>query len=275
MGHHFLEIPQLSYIVGFLQADGHHQASTRNRGKITVEIQALDKPLLEDFQSAFTAYSRISERTRDTNFKDAYTSCCWALYDRDTREALLKFGVPVGAKSETIVPPTWDFSPRDYFRGLVDGDGSLGYTEQGLPFVSLTTKSESIALAYTNFLSKEIGYLKRAVRNKRDQIFNLLVTKEHAQRVAQVLYTDSTLRLERKHTAYLAIMQWVRPEGMVRRGPKNWWTPEQDKYVSSHTIDDAMLYLRRSRRSVTMRRFRLLGGGPPKPRTASKPTFNP
>jgi hypothetical protein len=260
MIHHFLDTPQLSYIVGFLQSDGHHQSNTRNRGKITVELQAADRPLLEAFQSLFPMYSSISERTRDTNFKEAYTSCCWSLFDWDTRLELERLGVPVGAKSETVAPPSWGFSQRDYFRGLVDGDGSLGMTGKGWPFVSLTTKSDAIATSYVQYLGQVTGsQLKQARRNRRDNIFNLMVQKEDAQKLAHALYENSTLRLGRKHASYLEVMQWARPEGMARRSPKNWWSPEQDAYIKEHSLAEAEACLGRSKASIQMRLYRLAG----------------
>jgi hypothetical protein len=222
-----------------------------------VELQAGDRQILEALQAAFPVHSHLSERTRDTNFKDGYASCVWTLYDRETREELERLGVPVGAKSETVAPPTWDFSPRDYFRGLVDGDGSLGLTAKGWPFVSLTTKSEAIALAYVGYLEGVIGQRKRANRNRRDHIYNLTVFKEDAQKLSRELYEGSALRLERKHAAYVGLMRWVRPEGMERRGPKNWWTPEQDSYIRTHPVQDAMLHLGRSERSIRMRKYHL------------------
>jgi hypothetical protein len=35
-------------------------------------------------------------------------------------------GIPYGKKSETVNPPSNPFSEKDYIRGLIDGDGSIG-----------------------------------------------------------------------------------------------------------------------------------------------------
>jgi hypothetical protein len=259
MIHHFLDKSQLSYLIGFLQSDGHHSSNTRNRGKITVELQAADRPLLEAFQSLFPMYSSISERTRDTNFKDDYTSCCWSLFDWDTRLELERLGVPIGKKSETIATPTWDFIPRDYFRGLVDGDGSLGMTGKGWPFLSLTTKSDAIAQGFVDHVESVTGRIKKTNRNKRDAIYNLTVLKEGAQALAHNLYSDSTLRLDRKFAAYEEVMRWSRPEGTIKREPGKWWSPEQDAYIKGHSVAEAEAHLGRSPSSIKMRLYRLSG----------------
>lgn len=255
---HYLETDRLSYIIGFLQSDGHHSSDTRNRGKIRIELQASDRPILEALQAAFPVHSHLSERTRDTNFKVDYRSCAWTLYDLETREELIKLGVPVGAKSETVAPPTWDFSPRDYIRGLVDGDGSLGLTGKGWPFVSLTTKSDAIAIAYVQYVAQVTGKLKTAHRNRRDNIYNLTVFKEDAQALAAALYGGSTLRLDRKFAAYEELLRWVRPRGLEKREPGKWWSPEQDLVVQELPVQEAMLCLSRSEKSIRMRRHRLI-----------------
>lgn len=257
---HYLETDQLSYIVGLLQSDGHHSSDTRNRGKVRVELQASDRPILEALQAAFPVHSHLSERTRDTNFKEAYSSCIWTLYDWETREELIKLGVPVGAKSETVAPPTWAFSPRDYFRGLIDGDGSLGLTGKGWPFVSLTTKSDYVAKAYIEYLRGIIGYEKKASRNTRDNIYNLMVLKEAAQLVARDLYSGCNLRLDRKYESYTKLLEWERPEGDTRRaGNRLWWSSEQDSYIKGHSLSESAAHLGRSLASIKMRLYRIEG----------------
>jgi hypothetical protein len=259
MVHHFLEKPELSYLVGFLQSDGHHQANTRNRGKITVELQVGDRPLLEAFQRLISVYTSLTERTRDTNYKQNYTSCTLSVYDWEIRQELERLGVIVGRKSESVQLPNFDYSPSDYFRGLVDGDGSLGMTEECLPFLSLTTASDAIAFGFVEYVKSVTGRMKKANRNRRDAIYNLMVSKEGAQAVAHSLYSGSTLRLERKFAAYEELMKWVRPVGMAKREPGQWWTTDQDEYLRNHSLEESMAYLGRSLASVQMRRYRLEG----------------
>ncbi|MFD5655064.1 LAGLIDADG family homing endonuclease [Streptomyces sp. NPDC127039] len=41
-------------------------------------------------------------------------------------------------------PPHGEFASRDYLRGLIDADGSVGFTRRGMPFISLSTSSTAI-----------------------------------------------------------------------------------------------------------------------------------
>ncbi|MGW3505667.1 hypothetical protein ACWDMY_34110 [Streptomyces globisporus] len=68
----------------------------------------------------------------------------WTLCDREARATVNGLGLPYGRKSRKITPPRVEFSRRDYLRGVIDADGSVGHTGQGLPFVSLTTASAPV-----------------------------------------------------------------------------------------------------------------------------------
>ncbi|MFD7939799.1 LAGLIDADG family homing endonuclease [Streptomyces sp. NPDC059755] len=152
-GHRFMDlrVPEYAYMFGFLQADGHLSQQSRQRGRLTVELNEL--------------------------------------------------GLPYGHKSRTVAPPHGDFSPRDYLRGVIDADGSVGYTSKGFPFISLTTASTAIG-TYLCGYAREITDAERNIkRNARDAIYNILYTNENAQKLAADLYYSDCLALERKKSA--------------------------------------------------------------------------
>ncbi|MFE0249362.1 LAGLIDADG family homing endonuclease [Streptomyces sp. NPDC059010] len=179
-----LRVPEYAYMFGFLQADGHLSQQSRQRGRLTVEISARDADLLRKFQELTPYNSNITERTRSTNFSETHISALWSLWSLEARTKLNDLGLPYGRKSKTITPPRVEFSRRDYLRGVIDADGSVGFTKQGLPFISLTTASTAIG-AYLCFYAREVTGTERNIkRNKRDDIFNICYWKEQAQKLA-------------------------------------------------------------------------------------------
>ena len=62
------------------------------------------------------------------------------IYNWDFRKWIKKY-VPVGKKSYIICPPKEEFSEVDYWRGIIDGDGSLGIAKSlgNAPFLSVIT----------------------------------------------------------------------------------------------------------------------------------------
>lgn len=81
---------------------------------------------------------------RDTNFKKGYSSCVFKNNQQAFREWLLSCGFPKENKTFNAAPPIVAYSEFDFWRGFIDGDGSLGISAKNIPFVSLITDSESI-----------------------------------------------------------------------------------------------------------------------------------
>ena len=107
-------------------------------------MSVVDMPLLYAFQGLVSCYSSVTTRTRRTNFETEHTSATWTVCSLAFRDEIKRLGIPAGKKSTCIAPPPVSFSARDYYRGLVDADGSVGITATGLPLVSLCTSSPAI-----------------------------------------------------------------------------------------------------------------------------------
>lgn len=250
--------PEIAYFVGFVLGDGTLTSYVRNRGRLSIELSIRDRDILVKFQELFpNINSTLSSRTRNTNFKNNYESSVLSFHDLDFREALIDAGVTSGKKSDIIKPPNKAFSEYDFYRGLIDADGAVGYTGKGIPFVSLNTSSDDMLVAYQSLLLKLIGQKRHNNRNKRDNTYNVLVTTENAQTICKHLYPDGCLSLDRKMKAAQAVMSWRRPATMAKLPEVKRWTSNEDIIVRSKTIEEAATALGRTVSSVANRRFRL------------------
>jgi hypothetical protein len=173
------------------------------------------------------------------------------------RTRLLELGLPVGRKSAIIAPPAEPFSHSDYLRGIIDADGSVGFTARGWPFISLVTVSPAIAI----FTCAEILRVKGTVRttrpNTRDGVMNILIATDPAVEFARWLYEGACIAMERKREAARAVTGWERPASMRARSNQRRWTPAEDAVVLSMSLKDAAKILGRTKQSVSMRRWRL------------------
>ncbi|MFF2304477.1 hypothetical protein ACFVVP_18465 [Streptomyces sp. NPDC058128] len=256
-----LQDPEYAYMFGFLQADGHLSRGTGQKGKLTTEINVRDIAILREFQRLTPYKSSITERTRSTNFSWKHHSATWNLCALEARTILNQLGLPYGKKSKTITPPRVAFSRHDYLRGVIDADGSVGYTGQGLPFVSLTTASTAIGAYLCHYAKKVTGAERMIRRNARDGIYNVLYTKEAAVLLAEHLYYPGCLALERKMSAAASLASWVRPSGMKVRPPRKPWTAAEDRVLlAAPTAAHAAAELGRSQKSCQVRRWRLVNG---------------
>ncbi|MEV5574358.1 LAGLIDADG family homing endonuclease [Spirillospora sp. NPDC052269] len=263
-GHRTFDLaqPDMAYLFGFLQTDGTHSSLSRNRGRVSVELSRRDLSLLERFQRLVPYPSTITFRSRSTNFTAGrqHQTAVWCLFDLEARRALESLGLPPGKKSAIIEPPRRPFSEPDYVRALIDADGSVGYTGKGLPFVSFTTASPRL-MAYVCDKVFEVTGVRRTVRpNKRDDIYNLLLTCDSAVKFARWIYYEGCLALERKYVKAVEVIAWARPPDMKRAAPRRSWTSREDEMVLAMSTAEAAEKLGRTEKSVNIRRYRLIQG---------------
>ncbi|MFG3100074.1 LAGLIDADG family homing endonuclease [Streptomyces sp. NPDC048182] len=256
-----LSVPEYSYMFGFLQADGHLTPGTGKKGRLSVEINARDVHLLREFQRLTPYYSSVRERSRSTNF-----AAIWTLCSLEARTLLNGLGLPYGRKSDGIAPPSSGFSPRDYLRGVVDADGSVGLTSKGYPFVSLTTASTELAAFFCQYGQEVTGLERSSKRNARDAVYNVLYMMEGAQSLASHLYYRGCLALERKRRAAISLGDWKRPATMRAVHTRRRWTPCEDRILlklgSPAAASEA---LGRTVQSCSLRLWRLRSGQTPEP----------
>lgn len=136
--------PEHAYLYGFILADGSLYETSRNRGRLAIELSARDEDILHKLKQFIPFDAYIRYRTRNTNFKSNYKSCSLTIHSQEFRSELKRIGLPIGKKSEIVSTPVVPFSEIDFWRGMIDRDGSVGVTGKSIPYVSFTTTSEFI-----------------------------------------------------------------------------------------------------------------------------------
>ena len=245
-----------AYFYGLLLTDGNCHLTTRNRGNITIEIS--DKDIIEKISKRY--YGSVSQRTRNTNFKDNSTSFIWRNSRIEFRSELISYGFIDGNKQYLQKVPNVPYNEIGFWRGVIDGNGSLGFTERNIPFLCLGTKSLFLKDSWQEFLLDRFNISKNNNRNLRDNFYNILVTTENAQKVLFYLYDNSSLRIDRKYDSYLSVMKWKRPANMKKLADKKYWNDLEDNYVISHSVEDSSDQLKRTESSIKNRVFRLRHG---------------
>jgi hypothetical protein len=261
-----LKNPAFCYLMGLGFADAHLRETTRNRGSFSLELSVKDKDIIYKLYSLLPEVSRVNERIRNTNFAKSKRFFSLNVFRREFREALKKFGFPVGAKSKTLKIPKRLASSTDFWRGLMDGDGSVGFASSGRAFVSFNTSSEAVALEYLRFLKRMFGLQKACTRNARDHSYNIAVWDIDAQRLCLLLYPQRCVAISRKHRAARRI---VASKQKVRAVQTKTWLPWEDRFIQNHSITTSMKKLGRTEKSIKMRVWRLRHGVKSKERLAA------
>lgn len=216
-----------SYMIGLFQTDGSMYESERNRGRFSLSISMKDKDIIYKLNELIPYNTSITNRFKKTSFQRndkiyEYNNeiITLAVSNKYFRDFLLNCNIPYGKKSKIITPPLHlnNFSEIDYIRGLFDGDGSLGFTKEDYPYIGFATESEKIKNYLLNFFSKITGKrLKESNRNRRDNIYNILMYKEDAVIFCKYVYYQNCLSLNRKYNTAKNIINWIRPLDMKKK----------------------------------------------------------
>ena len=196
-----------SYIFGNLVTDGNLYLTSRNRGRVQLEISKKDEDLVDKLLE-LVPFSNKGSRKRKTNFsKSEVEFVCFRNTKMEFRKKLIENGFPVKNKTLNASTPLGEYEEISFWRGVIDGDGSVGITSKNEPFVSLVTKSEFLKEKYLEFLYKNFGITKKLNRNKRDNVYNVVVKNKNAKDLANLLYNNDDIHLNRKYDKAMFILE--------------------------------------------------------------------
>ena len=219
-----------AYFIGFIQTDG-----SMARKYVQSEINERDSSIFKQFQKEFGG--RISCRTKFCKFpkKDKiYESHLsrWRLGSVAFVEDLNKLGMSLGTKHKKVIPIKMPKKlERHYIRGLIDGDGSLGFSSGQLPFVGFTTAS-TMMRDYISDVVLRFNIQSKPNRNQRDEIYNLRLVNENAVKFVIFLYVNSSIYLPRKKAIAKKIVKWTRPP-KAKYGKAHRWTQKEIDIVKT------------------------------------------
>lgn len=264
--------PEVSYLLGLLHTDGWHSGRIDAKGKVGIELHERDVDVLLQVREVIPCRTSLTRRQRNTNFADNHVTYTLQFFDQAVRVELAALGMPPGRKAVALSPPA-GLVARDYLRGVLDGDGSLGFTRAGMPFVSLVTASEQLARFFEGQIWEVCGVRRSTRRNSRDRVFNVMVSNTAAAVLAAHCWAPQDWpAMPRKAKAAAGVAAWSPlPERAYRYGVvQRPWTADEDAVVLSQPPGESAEVLGRTLKSVTVRRWRLRHGvtngrGTPRP----------
>lgn len=191
--------PECLYWIGMLYSDGHIE-TVRESGA-TLTLHENDKNHLEKFKLFLQSNRSI---TKDNG------QCSRLRFNSKTIiNRLVELGF-TSNKSITIAPHDLLKDSRDFWRGVVDGDGGV-YNHYTTKQVSLCGTMETI-FEFIIFCTEKLGIKSKypSPSNKdgykKGTLFQVHYYSEDCKKVLDLLYKDSTVYLERKYQSYLEII---------------------------------------------------------------------
>ena len=217
-----ITLEEKSYIYGLLLSDGtmHIANPETYTGQVQLEVSKKDKDIVDKL-CRIIPYSTKRERIRSTNFKDIHSSIVFVVSRQYFIKDLIDFGFPIKNKTTSAVPPIVEYDEGAFWRGVIDGDGSLGirHNSRGKleAYLSLTTKSEPLKEAFCKYLKSITGRKYNPKRNKRDNIYNIGCGGRAACKVLKEIYKNCTIYLNRKYENFLECLTWEKENNIPKR----------------------------------------------------------
>lgn len=102
-----------SYLYGFFGTDGHVKIYKNKISGIVLEVSIKDEASIQKILENLSN-SSISYRTRDTNFKENYSTVILYCFDKDLLSFLEENDFPIKDKTNSIHVPTQQYDEK-YF----------------------------------------------------------------------------------------------------------------------------------------------------------------
>lgn len=189
--------PEALYWIGFLYADGHVRKDGAEYS-IEIEIELKDREHLVKF-AQFLECNKEPKQYSDN-------SCTLRIYSKKINRRLKQLGLD-HRKSWNAKPHELLKDSKDFWRGVVDGDGCLSY-QRAYPFVHLCGTKDTIQ-GLIDFVHKSniVTNVNPWFSKGSIALYQTSFCASQACAVAELLYKDATIYLDRKYQKYLEFIQ--------------------------------------------------------------------
>ena len=197
--------PDALYWIGLLYADGHIEE--KREASIDLVLHKQDMQHLENFKLFLKSNRKVYQPKKDDD--------CMRLRfnSKKIRDRLIELGFKHD-KSYTAIPHELLKHFRDFWRGVVDGDGGVySKTDKQLSHSVYLCGTLETIFEFIIFCSNKLGIKDKYPSHTKKEgkisetLYQVQYYGEDAKKVAKLLYKDSTTYLERKYQKYLEICE--------------------------------------------------------------------
>lgn len=174
-----------AYFYGFLLADG----CISDRGKVTIALESGDSYILQKLIDELKLNSKVSFTMR----KDCTKYCQTGFTVKSISDSLLKLGMEPRKSTKEIAPDRF-INNRHFWRGLVDGDGSIGKDVSKIYLCG----SETICNQFLEYCKSINPSINTKVVLMKGSLYRTTITGVKAATILNELYSDCDFKLTRK-----------------------------------------------------------------------------
>lgn len=194
--------PESAYWIGFLMADGN-----TNRNRVSLRLATKDKNHIYKFKNFLKSEHAVAYTKPKPCFNGSISSGAYGIEINSKKlvSDLLFFGF-TRKKSFTAKVAHLETN-KDFWRGVIDGDGSVGSWKSRNTYragLSLCG-SYDMMIQYKTFLRLHCPKCKAAI-HKQKNIFVVIIGGQEAVAILKLLYEDAPVYLDRKYTKAMELI---------------------------------------------------------------------
>lgn len=204
---HFFDVidsEKKAYWLGFLTADGY----VNNNTEISLCLAEVDKAHIESFKEDLKSDHIISKKKTKLNEKE-FISYRISFKDKHMNEVLKSYGLTNNKSYDAYIPNCIPNNlMKHYFRGLIDGDGSIMNRSgaKHLFDISFCSGSNKMIEQFVSIIEKNLD-VKMKIRKSRGLVEARLFNQVEIKLLLKWLYGESTIHLPRKYDKIYAVLR--------------------------------------------------------------------
>ena len=186
------------YFYGFMLADGNIR---RGLDTVSVTVKDTDRDVLDKLCNYVIKKGRevkLSETPLDKRTGKIYKRAAFNFAHKEIIKRLINQGLEPAKSGKEKLPKFDWMNSRDFWRGVVDGDGCLSPNTNTISLIG----SIEVVTGFINFLDTNIGLITkrkaRIVNGKTLDYAVVAITGKDAKNTIKFLYEDAHIYLDRK-----------------------------------------------------------------------------
>lgn len=199
--------PEAKYFAGLLFADGCiSDRKASGKGKtVMLSLSGADGEHVKQFAKFVESSHPITTK----QIHGVQTATQIAIGSNRMVGSLVRYGI-VPNKSVTATVPQWLVDDKDWWRGVVDGDGWISWTTQsgGYPLIGLCGSHRAVT-QFQEFAKQITNSSARVIANgTTGNCWRIQFAGSHAVKIVRHLYSGDGVALPRKKALAVAVIEW-------------------------------------------------------------------
>jgi intein-encoded DNA endonuclease-like protein len=184
---------EVAYWIGFLMADGNVAAPKKTRGGV-ITFALKDKKFVELFKTFVGSDAPIKTQSNTRSFSGNYIIHRFQVCSTPLVQKLIKYGVTPNKTHTAKVSDELAMNPH-FWRGVIDGDGSVSVNKRNQFIIYLGCASKCLMQQYLTFVKQHVETRAKLCQHNQNKHWRVQLTGKPAKALQKVLAGSPSLKV--------------------------------------------------------------------------------